>query len=66
MKEIFVKLVYAEDSAKIEKLFNVYRIGLNEWGKTGSLNYQGTNLISYTIICTRDTFNAIESAMDCN
>ena len=63
MKEIFVKLVWVNDAAKMEKILNMYRVGLNDWDKSKVFNYQGGDLVNYTIMCTRETYDAIETAM---
>ena len=63
MKELFVKVVPVEDTAKMEKILNVYRVGLNDWDKTKVLNYRGVNLVVYTIMATSDIHEAIDFAM---
>lgn len=63
MKDMFVKLVLVEDTAKMEKILNMYRVGLNDWDRSKVFNYKGSNLVNYTIMCTRETYDAIVSAM---
>lgn len=64
MKQVFVKVVWAEDTAKMEKTLNIYRVGLNDWDRTKVLNYNGRGIINYTIVCTQETYDAINQAME--
>lgn len=64
MKKIYTLLVAAEESEKVEKLLNTFRIGLNEWDKTKTLEVHGHRLISYTIVCEEEVFVSITNLMN--
>ena len=63
MKDLFVKIVRVGDIAKMEKILNIYRVGLNDWDKTKVFTYKDTDIVIYNIMCTREVFDAIKSAM---
>lgn len=63
MKEMFVKPVRTKDTAKMEKILNMYRVGLNDWDKSKVFNYRGVDLVVYTMVCTQDIHEAINAAM---
>ena len=64
MKELFVKVVWVEDTTKMEKVLNMYRVGLNDWDRSKVFNYNGGRIVNYTIMCTKETYEAINSAME--
>ena len=59
MKNIYTILVTVEETSMLEKLFNMYRIGLNDWDKTKPLDFQGAKVINYTIVCEENVFTSI-------
>lgn len=63
MKKMHVHPVREKDIAKMEKMLNMCRVGLNDWDKTKVFNYRGVNIVIYTIICTEDIHDTIEQAM---
>ena len=63
MKEIYVKPISPDKTEKLEKLLNQFRIGLNDWDRTKVLNYNGRELVVYTVVCEKDTWVSISNLM---
>lgn len=63
MKEMFVKMVCVEDTAKMEKYLNRLQVGLHDWDKTKVFNYNGYNVVNYTIICTKEIIDTLDAIM---
>ena len=63
MKKIYTVLVYEYDTTRIEKLLNVYRVGLNDWDRTKVFELNGERVVNYTIACTEDVYKTIRTSL---
>lgn len=64
MKNIYNITVYVGDSAKMESTLGAFRIGMNDWAKTRVLDWNGSKIISYTVLCDENTFESIMNIMN--
>ena len=64
MKKFFTLLVTTDDTTKLEKLMNTFRIGLNEWDKTKVFMIDGVGFVNYTILCEEELFTSIVNQMN--
>lgn len=63
MKQIYAILVLEKQMDAIERLLNLYRVGLNDWTKCRVRRRQGA-YIKYCIMCTADTFESITNIVN--
>ena len=63
MKQVFNMGVYVEDTARFEKILNMYRIGLNDWDKTKVFDAYNGKVVFYIIMCTEQEYNNIRNTM---
>ncbi len=64
MKENFYAMMVRENQTDaMERVLIRFRIGLNNWDKTRVLYFKGEGYVSYTILCTADTFKSIKAMM---
>lgn len=59
MKLFYTTLVDERLTVRMESLLNNLRVSLNDWGKTKAFDYFGARYVSYTIVCTEETYNTI-------
>lgn len=64
MKKIFTITVGIQETERMEKLLNAFRIGLNDWDKSKIFNIQNMKLVNYTILCEEDLFTSIVNQMN--
>ena len=64
MKKVFTMLVMANDTTRMEKLFNMFRIGLNDWDRSKIFDIQGNQVVNYTIVCEEAQFNELVNQMN--
>ena len=64
MKQFNVMLVREDQTSAMERVLNMFRIGLNEWDRTRVLYYQGYGYVNYTIVCTEEVFTSIKDVMN--
>ena len=64
MKQLYTMLVWTNSMDRMEKLLGQFRIGLNEWDKTRAFDYQGGQVVSYTILCDESVFVSITNIMN--
>ena len=64
MKGFYTILVAVEECSKLEKIFNMLRIDLNDWDKTKIFTINDTRLVNYTILCEGETFGTITNQMN--
>lgn len=59
MKMFYTVLVGVDYTARVESLLNALRVSLTDWDKTKVFDYAGAKYVSYTIVCTKDTYDTI-------
>lgn len=59
MKQIYNVLVYEAYTARMESLFNRFRIGLNDWDRSKTFNLNGEQVVNYTIACTENVYTSL-------
>lgn len=64
MKKIFTIVVGIQETERMEKLLNAFRIGLNDWDKSKIFNIQNMKFVNYTILCEEDLFISIVNQMN--
>ncbi len=57
-------LVSENEIARMEHTLNSFRIGLNDWDKSKTFEFQDSRFVSYTIICNEDQFTSIVYVMN--
>lgn len=63
MKLVYNLLVLENCTARVETLFNRLRVGLNDWDRSKVFELNGTRLVNYTIVCTREQYDSIKESM---
>lgn len=63
MKKMYTITVDINDTDKIEKALNMFKIGLNDWDKTRVMILNGQRVVNYVVICAEDVFNSIVNIM---
>lgn len=63
MKTFYTMIVSVDNTAKLEKLFNAFRIDLRNWDRSKIFNVQGINVVNYTILCTKEEYESILDIM---
>lgn len=59
MKMFYTVLVDERHTVRMESLLTNLRVGLNDWDKTRAFEYYGARYVSYTILCTEQTYETI-------
>lgn len=63
MKNVHVFVVKPGNCELIEKTFNMFRIGLNDWDKSKALEVDGKTVHVYTVVCDEETRNSIKNVI---
>lgn len=63
MMNIFNRRIEVSDINKMEKLLNVFKVGLNNWNRSEAYSVNGKAYVNYTIRCSENTFVGIMSGM---
>ena len=64
MKKVYTMLVTEMDTARMEKILNTFRVGLNDWDKSKVFTIQGFRMVNYTIVCEEELFTSIVNVMN--
>lgn len=63
MKKVYNMLVLEEATADVEKLFNRFRVGLNDWDRSKVFEFEGLQVVNYTITCTKEMYDSITGSL---
>lgn len=59
MKQIYTVLVYEQYTAHLESMLNSFRIGMNDWDRSKTFEFNGERVVNYTIMCTEEIYSSI-------
>lgn len=64
MNKVYTILVSENETTRMEKTLNTFRIGLNDWDRSKTLEVQNVRVVNYTIVCSEELFASIVNVMN--
>lgn len=59
MERVYAIVVAERDTARIESLLNTHGVGLNRWGRSEVFQFNDMHVVSYRIVCSKETYESI-------